>query len=85
MTMIELSLLKSVLKVLFLVGASGLRENVLMDEVSLGSAYRPTGDQIREHIRHAESEGFIESRKGLIGETRWSITAKGQAAYKELA
>lgn len=83
--MIELSLMRTLLHVLSLVGDSGMRESILMDEVALNAARRPTGDQVREHLVDAADRKLIESRTGLVGEKRWTITPAGKAALLELA
>jgi hypothetical protein len=83
--MVELSLMRTLLKVLSLIGESGIRESILMDEVALAAAHKPTGDQIREHIQSAKDSLWIEGRKGLIQEPRYFITAAGKAALQEMA
>lgn len=84
--MIETSLMRTLLHVLHLVGEVGLRESILMDEVAITAARRPTGDQVREHIVDATERRLVDCRTGaLIGEKRWFITQAGKDALKELS
>jgi hypothetical protein len=83
--MIELSLMRTLLKVLSFIGESGIRESILMDEVALAAAHKPTGDQIREHMTEAVDRKLIEGKQGLISEKRYFITPAGKAALLEMA
>lgn len=83
--MIEVSLMHTLLKTLSLIGESGIRESILMDEIALAAAHRPTGDQIREHILAAVDNALITAKQGLIGEKRYTITTAGKAALQESA
>lgn len=81
--MIEPKITLAILKVLHLVGKTGLRLEVLLDEVAMTCAQRPSGEQIREHLQFCADRALITSGKGVIGETRYFITECGSLAYKE--
>ena len=81
--MIEGPILRTLLKVLHLVGSTGLRLEVLLDEVYITCAARPSGELIREHLRHAEDEKLVTFKRGLANELRYYITALGEQAYRE--
>jgi hypothetical protein len=81
--MIEPKTTRAILKVLHLVGKTGLRLEVLLDEVAITSAQHPSGEQIREHLQFCQDRGLASTKAGLIGETRYFITEAGSAAYQE--
>lgn len=82
--MIDRSLMHRTLTVLEAVGYNGLRESILLDEISLDAARPIEAAQIREHLREACRRGWAESYQGLLGEARWRILPAGANARHDL-
>jgi len=82
--MIDRSLMYRCLVALNAVDRTGIRENTLMDEISLEAPQHLEASQIREHLTEAERKGWAEKYKGALGETRWRILEDGRAAKRDL-
>lgn len=82
--MIDRSLMYRVLVALEAVENTGIRENTLMDEISLEAPQHLEASQIREHLAEANRKGWAEKYRGALGETRWRITEEGRNAKRDL-
>lgn len=82
--MLDRSLMYRVLVALEAVDTMGIRENTLMDEISLEAPQHLEASQIREHLIEAERKLWAEKYKGPLGETRWRILPLGRSAKRDL-
>jgi len=74
-----------VLTALDCVGSTGMREDILCNEIALDSPRHIEASSIREHLAEARRHGWAAEAPGLLREPRWSITPQGQQALRELA
>lgn len=82
--MIDRSLMMSLLELLDQLLPESVEENALMNEIDLKSVRPVTTDQIREHLREAEREGWARTHNGFFREKRWAITEAGIGALRAL-
>ncbi len=82
--MIDRSLMQRVLASLECVADSGVREDILANEIALDAARHIEASAIREHLSDAKRRGWAHDFKGLLGETRWKITEAGSVALRAL-
>ncbi len=82
--MIDRSLMQRTLRALELVDITGIRENVLLDEIALEASTHVEASHIREHLADAKRRGWAESFAGALGETRWRILPAGRNALRDL-
>ena len=82
--MIDRSLMYRCLVALDAVDRTGIRENTLLDEITLEAARRLEASEIREHLVEAERKGWAEKYKGPLCETRWRILEAGRGVMRDL-
>jgi hypothetical protein len=82
--MIERSLMLRVLTALDAVDTTGIRENILLDEIALEASRHLEASQIREHLAEAKRKGWAESYVGTLRETRWRLLEPGRNTIFDL-
>jgi hypothetical protein len=82
--MIERSLMLRVLTALDAVDTSGIREQILLDEISLEASRHLEASQIREHLAEAKRNGWAECYTGTLRETRWRLLPSGRNTLSDL-
>ncbi len=82
--MIERSLMLRVLSALDAVDSTGIRENILLDEIALEASRHLEASQIREHLAEAKRKGWADSYAGALGETRWRLLPSGRNTLADL-
>ena len=75
--MIERSLMRTTLAALEVIGDSGIREDILLNEIALQASRHLEASQIREHLTEAQRRGWADSSVGVLRETRWHILPAG--------
>lgn len=83
--MIDRSLMRVTLSSLDVVGDSGIREDILLNEIALQASRHLDASQIREHLADAKRSGWAESSIGILRETRWRILEAGRNALRDLS
>jgi hypothetical protein len=80
----DFRLQRRILETLCALSGLAIAERILIDEVALRFHSAPSADDIRDQITLLQQQGFIQSNKGPLGETRWRRTPAGEAALKDL-
>lgn len=82
--MLDRTVMYRILVALDTVSPVPMRERVLLDEISLESPHHLEASTIREHLKEAEAKKWVTQSRGLLQETRWTISTDGQLAMREL-
>jgi predicted transcriptional regulator len=75
---------RRILETLCTLSGVALGENILVDEVAMQLPTRTDATAIRDQLTFLKQQGFVESTRGPLGETRWRRTPAGEAAHKDL-
>jgi predicted transcriptional regulator len=80
----DFRLQRRILETLCTLSGLALSENILCDEITMRLPGRTDAGEIRDQIALLKQQGFVESIRGPLGETRWRRTPAGEAALKDL-
>ncbi len=64
--------------------ASGSDDHSLFNDINLRANQALTTVSLREHLTYAQDRGWIEPRRGALGDRRWRITVPGRNALDDL-
>jgi len=82
--MIDKHLVIAILKLLHQMSAFTLSQNVLFNHLAIELTEPASPTEIKEQLRFAEDEGWIEGKRDVFKEMQYSLTPEGKAKLKEI-